>query len=138
MNIRSVYPDICTDKIAASKAFYLENFPFSVTFELDWYVSLTSEGERPFELALLESTHETIPAAYRKNFSGGLLINYEVDEVDPIFEQFQRAGLPSHLELRSEAFGQRHFITSDPNNVLIDVIKVIPFSESFTGQNGPF
>lgn len=36
-----------------------------------------------------------------------------------------------HLELRSEAFGQRHFITSDPNGVLVDVIKVIPVTGEF-------
>ena len=29
------------------------------------------------------------------------------------------------------AFGQRHFITADPNGVLIDVIKPIPPSAAF-------
>ena len=137
MNINSIYPVICTDKLTESRAFYLENFPFEVTFESDWYVSLKSEGERPFELALLESTHETIPAGYRKSVSGGLLINFEVEDVDPIFERFRKAGLPIHLELRSETFGQRHFITSDPNDVLIDIITVIPLPESFAEQNQP-
>ena len=135
MQLNSVYPVICTDKMAESKAFYLNYFPFELTFEADWYVSLKSKGERPFELALLDYQHETIPEAYRKRFSGGLLINVEVEEVDSVFEAFKKAGLPVHLELRSEAFGQRHFITSDPNGVLIDVIKVIPFSEEFREQN---
>jgi hypothetical protein len=39
-----------------------------------------------------------------------------------------------HLPLRSEDFGQRHFITSDPNGVLIDVIKVIPPSAEYASQ----
>jgi hypothetical protein len=42
------------------------------------------------------------------------------------------AGLPIHLEIRSEIFGQRHFITSDPNGILIDIIQVIPASEEYT------
>ncbi len=33
--------------------------------------------------------------------------------------------------LRSEELGQRHFITADPNGVLIDVIKPIPPSAEF-------
>jgi hypothetical protein len=33
--------------------------------------------------------------------------------------------------LRDEDFGQRHFITADPNGVLIDVIKPIPPSAEF-------
>ena len=131
MNLESVYPVICTDKVAASKAFYLEYFPFETTFDSDWYVSLQSTGERPFELALLDYRHETMPERYREPFQGGLIVNFEVEEVDSVFEQFKAAGLPIHLELRSEPFGQRHFITSDPNGVLIDVVKVIPYSGEF-------
>ncbi len=52
-------------------------------------------------------------------------------KVDGIFKRFRDAGLPIHLDLRSEPFRQRHFITSDPNGVLIDVIKVIPYSGEF-------
>lgn len=33
-----------------------------------------------------------------------------------------------------EPFGQRHFITKDPNGVLIDVIKPIRPSEEFLAQ----
>lgn len=131
MKLTSVYPVVCTEKVAESKAFYLEHFPLELTFDSDWYVSLKSAGERAFELALLDFRHETIPEAYGHPFSSGLIINFEVEEVDSIFEQFRGAGLPIHLELRSEPFGQRHFITSDPNGVLIDVIQVIPYSDEF-------
>jgi len=135
MQLNSVYPVICTDKIAESKTFYVKHFSFETTFESDWYVSLKSTGERPFELALLDYTHETVPEAFQKNFAGGLIINFEVEEVDAVYEQFKAAGVPIHQELRSEDFGQRHFIASDPNGVLIDVIKVIPFSEAFKAHN---
>ena len=46
----------------------------------------------------------------------------------------QAAGLPILLPLRDEAFGQRHFITRDPNGVLIDIIKPIPPSGEFAAQ----
>ena len=126
MKLASVYPVILTDKMTESKAFYLEHFPFEPVFEADWYVSLKSTRKRPFELALLDNAHESVPKDYRKRFSGGLIINFEVEEVDAVFEQFKNAGLAIHQSLRNEAFGQRHFITSDPNGVLIDIIKVIP------------
>jgi catechol 2,3-dioxygenase-like lactoylglutathione lyase family enzyme len=128
MNIKSLYTVICTTDVTESKNFYLNYFPFETTFEADWYVSLKTIGEQPFELALLDAQHETIPAAFRKSVSGGLLLNFEVEDVDATFKRFKEAGLPIHLELRSETFGQRHFITSDPNNILIDVIQVIPYS----------
>lgn len=134
MKINSLYPVILTSDIEASKAFYTEHFYFDLTYEADWYVSLKSSRGYPFELALLNPDHPTIPYAFRTKLSGGLILNFEVEDVDSEYERLQDAGLPMHLDIRSEDFGQRHFITSDPNGVLIDVIMVIPPSEEFAAQ----
>jgi catechol 2,3-dioxygenase-like lactoylglutathione lyase family enzyme len=134
MRLNSLYPVIMTHDVAGSKAFYTKHFSFNVTFETDWYVSLKAAEEPPFELALLNPDHPTIPADFRRRLSGGLILNFEVDDVDAEYERLRSAGLPIHLELRSEAFGQRHFITADPNGVLIDVIKVIPPSAEYANQ----
>lgn len=131
MKIASLYPVICTDDLAAAKAFYLRHFPFELTFEADWYVSLRTAGEQSFELALLDRHHPTIPEGFRSAFGGGLLLNFEVEDVDAVYEALREAGLPIHLELRDEAFGQRHFISEDPSGVLLDIIKVIPYSGEF-------
>jgi uncharacterized glyoxalase superfamily protein PhnB len=61
----------------------------------------------------------------------GLLINFEVDDVDAEYARLMNAALPMLQEVRSEAFGQRHFITLDPAGVMIDVITVIPPSTKF-------
>ncbi|TIX64560.1 MAG: glyoxalase, partial [Mesorhizobium sp.] len=53
---------------------------------------------------------------------------------DAVYERVVAAGLPILRSLRDEPFGQRHFITSDPNGVLIDVIKPIPLSPEFQAQ----
>lgn len=134
MSINSFYPVLLTEDIERSKAFYADYFYFESTFEADWYVSMKSTRGYPFEVALLNPYHPTIPEAFRTKISGGLILNFEMQDVDSEYERLQAAGLPIHLELRSEDFGQRHFITSDPNGVLIDVIKVIPPSGEFAAQ----
>ena len=48
--------------------------------------------------------------------------------------RLQAAGLPILRSLRDEDFGQRHFITADPNGVLLDIIKPIPPSAEFAAQ----
>ncbi len=131
MKIKSLYAVLLTEKIAESKTFYTTHFPFDVTFDSDWYVSLRTQTEPAFELALLNPTHETIPAGFRQPFHNGLILNFEMEEVDSVYKQFQAASAPIHQALRSEEFGQRHFIASDPNGVLIDVIQTIPPSEAF-------
>lgn len=134
MQINSFYPVILTKNVSASKDFYTEHFPFEVTFDAGWYVSLKAKQEFPFELALLEPDHDTIPTGFRSTLNGGLILNFEVADADAEYARLKGAGLPIHLEIRSEAFGQRHFITSDPNGILIDVIQVIPPSEAYAKQ----
>jgi catechol 2,3-dioxygenase-like lactoylglutathione lyase family enzyme len=133
MQLSSHYAVICTDKVAESRAFYTQHFGFTITFDSDWYVSLVLPDYPQVQLAILDHTHETIPALFRKPVQG-LLLNFEVEDVDAEYERLKAAGLPIHLELRDEAFGQRHFITSDPSGVLLDIIKIIPPSAEFASQ----
>ncbi|MFD9857994.1 VOC family protein [Streptomyces alboflavus] len=134
MKLTGFYPVICTARLTESRDFYTRLLGFETTFEADWYVSLRRPGDSPYELALLDHTHPTIPEAYRRP-AQGLLLNLEVEDVDAEWERLVvREGLTPALELRSEDFGQRHFIVADPSGVLVDVITPIPPSGEFAGQ----
>lgn len=133
MKPESIYPVIGTEKMAASREFYTHHFNFEVSFEADWYVSLKSRHNPDYELALIDCHHPSIPEAYRHP-ARGVLINFEVADVDAVYDTFKRDGLPILLELRSEAWGQRHFITQDPNGLLIDVIQIIEPEEAYAQQ----
>jgi catechol 2,3-dioxygenase-like lactoylglutathione lyase family enzyme len=136
MKSTSYYPVIMTDDVAGSAAFYVTHFRFKPVFESDWYVHLTSLEDRRVNLAILDGSHETIPSVARGRVSG-LILNFEVKDVDAEYARVQQADLPIHLAIRDEAFGQRHFITADPNGVLIDIIKPIPPSAEFAAQYAP-
>lgn len=136
MQLREFYTVLCTDDVAGTAAFWEKHFGFRRAFEADWYVHLTSTVPDKANLAILNYRHETIPAPFRKKASG-VLVNVEVDDVDALYAQAQAAGLKIHLQLRDEPFGQRHFITEDPNGIAIDVIKPIPPSAEFATQYAP-
>ncbi|MEJ3744782.1 VOC family protein [Actinomycetes bacterium KLBMP 9797] len=134
MVLTSFYPVICTPKIQESREFYTGLLGFETTFEADWYVSLRRPGTPSYELALLDDDHPTLPAAFRAPVRG-LLLNFEVSDVDAEWQRLVvDAGLPAQLELRSEDFGQRHFIVADPNGVLIDVITPIAPTGAYADQ----
>lgn len=134
MKLKGFYPVILTAQLEQSTQFYTQYFGFEVAFVSDWYVSLKRPGNPSYELALLEPTHTTIPAAYRQR-NQGLILNFEVDDVDAEYERLvNQAGLPVLHPLTSETFGQRHFITVDPSGVLIDVITEIPFSQELAAK----
>lgn len=136
MKTTSYYPVLMVDDVAATAGFYTKHFGFKPLFESDWYVHLQMEQDESVNLAVLQGDHETIPAEGRGRASG-VLINFEVADVDAVHERLQAAGLPILRSLRDEAFGQRHFITRDPNGVLIDVIKPIEPSAEFLAQFAP-
>jgi uncharacterized glyoxalase superfamily protein PhnB len=136
MKTTSYYPVLMTDDVANSAQFYVTHFRFKPLFESDWYVHLQSKEDESVNLALLRGDHDTIPESGRGK-AGGILLNFEVEDADAVYERCVSAGLPIHKTLRDEAFGQRHFITADPNGVLIDVIKPIEPSAEFLAQYAP-
>ena len=131
MTLTSLYPVLATSELAPTVDFYRRHFDFETTFESDWYVSLRSG---PWELALLASGHETIPEDHRANTASGVLLNFEVDDVDAVHDRLVLAGLRPILPLRSEDFGQRHTIFAGPDGVLIDIITPIPPADAYVEQ----
>ncbi|APU17957.1 MULTISPECIES: VOC family protein [Actinoalloteichus] len=134
MALTSFYPVVCTHDIPTSHAFYTRWLGFETTFESDWYVSLRRIESPHQELAMLDPRHGSVPAGHREPVRG-VLLNFEVTDVDAEHDRLvTRGGLVPVLPLRSEEFGQRHFIIEGPDGVLIDVITPIPPSESFLAQ----
>lgn len=131
MRTTSYYTVIVTDDVAGTAEFYRRHFAFEAQFASDWYVHLQSREDDKVTLAVLAAGHETLPAEGRNATARGLLLNFEVEDVDAIHARLADAGLPMLVDLRDEPFGQRHFITRDPNGVLIDVITPIPPSPEY-------
>ena len=133
MKCTQYYPVIQTNDVSSTACFYEQHFCFERAFDSDWYVHLQSSEDPAVNLAVLQADHETIPPEGRGTV-GGVIINFEVEDVDAQYQRLRDAGLPMLIECRDEAFGQRHFVTKDPNGVLIDVIKPIPPSAEFLAQ----
>ena len=130
MKVTSFYPVLMVADVPATARFYRDHFGFRALFEMDWYVHLQSVEDESVNLAILQGDHPTIPESGR-GLAGGMLINFEVEDVDAVYDRLSTAGLPILQPLRDEAFGQRHFITTDPNGVLIDIITPIPPDAAF-------
>lgn len=132
--LSSMYPVLAVQDPRATAAFFVEHFGFEETFGLDWYVSLRHGSH---ELAFVAHRHPTIPDGFRTAVAG-VLLNVEVDDATAEYRRLVKdAGLRARLELRDEAFGQRHFIVEAPEGVLVDVIENIPpaaeFADAYLG-----
>ena len=128
--LHRLYPVIATERVAETADFWKKRLGFDETFATDWYVSLR-HPDSGAEIAFLDATHETIPTGHRTS-AAGVLTNLEVDDVDTWWQRLViEGGLAPLLPIRSEDFGQRHFIIADPSGVLIDIITEIPPAGEF-------
>lgn len=133
MKSTQFYPVIMTNRVAETASFFQNHFRFQAKFDSGWYVHLQSKEDATVNIAVMDGTHDSVPKEGRGQISG-LILNFEVEDVDTEYEKAEANKLPILLPLRDEPWGQRHFITKDPNGVLIDVIKLIAPSKEFEAQ----
>jgi len=130
MKCQQYYPVLMTDRVDETADFYVRHFAFRKLFACDWYVHLQSSEAAQVNLAVMQAGHPTIPGTKAERTSG-LLISFEVDDVDAQHARLAAAGVPIVRSLCDEPWGQRHFIATDPNGVLIDVITPVAPSAEF-------
>lgn len=130
IRLTSFYPVLMTGDVAATAAFYQTLFGFQSLFTADWYVHLQHPEDARINLAVMHGDHDTIPSEGRGR-AGGMLLNLEVADVDAEHERLAGLGATIIQPLRSEDFGQRHFIVAGPDGVLVDIITPIPPSAAF-------
>ena len=132
--ITSYYPVLCVDDVKTSSEFFKKNFQFEAGFESDWYVHLhRAEQESEVNIALVKKDHDSVPKSMQKS-AQGILINFEFEEVDELYQHFLSEKFEILTPLRDEPWGQRHFILGTPFGIMIDIIKFIQPSEEFITQ----
>ena len=115
MNINQYYPLIQVEDVAATAAFYKEHLGMVAMFEADWYVHLQSKENPSVNLAVLRHDHDSIPKPGR-GVSKGVILTFEVDNVDAEHALLVGAGVEVAQELRDEPHGQRHAIYPSIND----------------------
>ncbi|GLQ53405.1 VOC family protein [Devosia nitrariae] len=136
LKITAHYPVLLVEDVSATAGFYETHFGFARQFDAGWYVHLAREEDgKTHQMAVMRCDHDTIPEAGRTP-TRGLIVNVEVSDVDEVHARMEAAGVPMQQSLRSEKFGQRHFMTADPGGVLVDVITPIPFDPDWLAEQG--
>ena len=133
--MKSLFPDICSDALAESKSFYVALFGFVAVFEIDWYVQLRSPDDENVQIAFVARQHASVPIEFQRS-PQGVVVTIETADAAAVYEQARRQNRKIIVDLRDEAWGQRHFMTIDPNGLLVDVVQTIAPSPEFLKENG--
>jgi catechol 2,3-dioxygenase-like lactoylglutathione lyase family enzyme len=109
MTIRRAVPNIQSDDIAASSAFYAR-LGFEEVMNLGW-VATTASPSNP--TAQVNFTGDD-PAGIHPD------ISVEVEDVDAVYARMSGAEIV--YELRDEPWGVRRFFVRDPNGKVVNVV----------------
>lgn len=126
MTFSRMMTNLCSDKLAESRDFYVSLLGFEVNYDSDWYVQLRSPGNAETGLGIIDRRNELVPPPFR-SAPTGIYLTFVVPDVDAVFVQAKALGLTIVQEPRNEFYGQRRFLTVDPNGCLIDICS--PWSE---------
>jgi uncharacterized glyoxalase superfamily protein PhnB len=116
------FPVLTTTKLTECRDFYTQYFGFTAVFEADWYIHLASEVG--IQLGFLQPNHPTQPDFLHAAYGGnGVIYSFEVNDVDQEYEKIKKSGAPILLEVKTEEWGQRHFMIKDPSGMTIDIVQ---------------
>ena len=115
-----ILPNICSSNLPKSRDFYVALLGLAVKYDSDWYVQLCSSENREIEYGIIQRDHDLVPAEYQK-VPTGMYITFVVEDVDQTFAKARAMGAPILQEPRNEFYGQRRFLTQDPDGCLIDI-----------------
>ncbi|SHI30165.1 Glyoxalase/Bleomycin resistance protein/Dioxygenase superfamily protein [Cruoricaptor ignavus] len=113
-------PGIITQNLEESKMFYTEVLNFSVVYEADFFILMSTPNGRS-EISFLMPNHPSQDPIFHPAYDGkGIYLNIEVDDVDAYYHELKQKGVEIYLDIRDEPWGERHFVIMDTNNVPID------------------
>ncbi|MFK7990537.1 MAG: VOC family protein [Sandaracinaceae bacterium] len=124
MAIQRVFASVLTDRLQASRAFWVDWLGFTVAFDSNWFIQLAAPGDASLELGLIDRHHETIPSAFQLPPTGGL-VTVVVDDVDAAHDRALFRDIPVIEPPTDMFYGQRRMLVTSPAGMLVDISSVI-------------
>ena len=113
MSIRRVAPDIITDRMEESRAFYTDVLGFDVAMDMGWIVTLASPDVPSAQISLFPWSEDMamIPS-----------LTVEVSDVGAVQAAAIQAGCEIVYPITDEEWGVKRFFVRDPGGVVVNVM----------------
>ncbi len=114
--ILAAEPQLFVGDLGVATRFYVDRLGFALVFshgEPAFYAQVSRGGAR-LNLRVTDG-----PTGARKDEVDALSATLTVDNIQPLFKEYQRAGTTFHRSLRTEPWGARTFIVADPDGNLL-------------------
>ncbi|MBK6266204.1 VOC family protein [Marivirga sp. S37H4] len=114
--MRRIVPNIYSDNLEASKAFYVNFLQMDLMMDLGWVLTFAS-GENPTaQISIFKNEGAEKPD------NKSIFLSIEVSDVDKMYERAEKMDCDIVYKLTDEDWGVRRFFVKDPNGVTINLL----------------
>jgi catechol 2,3-dioxygenase-like lactoylglutathione lyase family enzyme len=121
VKITSSAVSLNVEDVAASSSFLINHFGFSEAMAADGFASLTRD-DAGMNVIFLRRGLPTLPDDQRDDHAKGLILAFEVDDLEGELARLQAEGVTITMPLTAEEWGERAFQVRDPNGVIIQLV----------------
>jgi uncharacterized glyoxalase superfamily protein PhnB len=109
------------DDVPASSKFLIDHFGFHEVMAADGFASLTRDDAK-ISVVFLRRGLPTLPADQRDVHATGLILAFEVTDLEGELARLEGEGVTITMPLTSEEWGERAFQVRDPNGVIVQLV----------------
>lgn len=121
MKISSCAVSLNVEDAEASSAFLQQHFGFHEAMAAEVFASLTRD-DIGMNVIFLRRGMPTLPDDQRDVHAAGLILAFEVDDVEGELSRLQGEGVSISMPLTLEEWGERAFQVRDPNGVIVQLL----------------
>jgi uncharacterized glyoxalase superfamily protein PhnB len=123
MKIQRSALSLNVDDPEVSAAFLARHFGFNQEMAADGFVSM-ARADAGFNVIYLRTGLATLKPEHLKHQKAeGVLVVFEVDDIDAEFARLQAEGATIVTPLETEEWGERFFQVVDPSGVIIQLVE---------------
>lgn len=121
MKITASAVSMNVDDVAASAGFLAAHFGFRAEMSADGFASLARD-DTGMNVVFLRRGMAMLPDDQRDDHAAGLVLAFEVDNLEGELARLKSEGVAITMPLRSQEWGERAFQVRDPNGVIIELL----------------
>lgn len=121
MKITATAVSLNVDDVRASSEFLSEHFGFEEQMAADGFASLT-RPDAGINIVFLRRGLATLPADQRDDRAQGLILAFDVEDLEGELARLQAEGVEITMPLTEEEWGERAFQVCDPNGVIVQLL----------------
>jgi len=117
MSIRRVVPDIKSQHLAESRAFYVDFLGLKMAMDMGFVMTFVSPSNPTAQISVVRDDGGSTPLPD---------VSIEVEDVDQVHKRAVERGFEIVYPLTDEPWGVRRFFVIDPNGTILNILSHLP------------